>query len=78
MTISNNFFHKNKVLEKEKTLRMLKLVSFEDTRLISRTVTGYKFSETSKGGGKKSSFDISKMITAIGSCSLTSTADFQQ
>lgn len=27
---------------------------------------------------KKSSFDINKMITAIGSCSVTSTPEFQQ
>lgn len=49
------FFMKlQKCWGKKKTHRILKLLSFRDAKLLSRTVRGYKFSEILKGeGGKK-------------------------
>lgn len=38
---------------------------------------GVRFQKYWKEGGKKSSFDINEMITAIGSCSVTATPAFQ-
>jgi len=60
MTISNNFFRKNKEVLGKKTHRILKLLSFRDNKLLSRTVTGYKFSEILKGGEKVPALTLTK------------------